>query len=150
MLQFAGMDLTNYFPPPLNKACPGLVNSSTLVTQYANFTPILNYAIHYSGAAQSDNDTKLDGEDWYYGRLQPFLKEYRKGWLVYKSSAVEQQAEDSSRYVVYDRRVRAGTDYNILDTGPSTRATSMISAITYTQPTTTPHPVALIYPTTRI
>ncbi|KAJ9124372.1 hypothetical protein QFC22_001172 [Naganishia vaughanmartiniae] len=98
MLQFAGLDLTNYFPPPLNKACPGLVNSSTLVTQYANFTPTLNYAIHYSGAAQSDNDTKLASEDWYYGRLQPFLKEYRKGWLVYKSSTVQQQAEDSTRY----------------------------------------------------
>jgi chitin synthase len=99
MLQFAGMDLTNYFPPPMTQACPELVTSNSLIVQYANFTPILNYAIHYSGAAQSVNDSKLSSESWYYSRLQPFLKDYRKGWLVYKKSTIEQQAEDSSRRV---------------------------------------------------
>lgn len=97
MLQFAGMDLTNYFPPPMTQACPELVTSTSLIQQYANFTPILNYAIHYSGAAQSVNDSKLSEDDWYYSRLQPFLKDYRKGWLVYKKSTIQQQAEDSSR-----------------------------------------------------
>lgn len=83
--------------------------------QYANFTPILNYAIHYSGAAQSDNDTKLSSDDWYYGRLQPFLTDYRKGWLVYKKSTIEQQAEDSSRCVhLLSLKVLADTAVQVL------------------------------------
>ncbi len=52
---FAGTDLSNYFPPPLELACAGLVTSDRLEMRYANAStvPIPIYAIHTSGTLQS-------------------------------------------------------------------------------------------------
>lgn len=97
MLQFAGQDLTNYFPPPMTVACPGLVTNTQLQLQYANFTPILAYAVHTSGPLQVDNKTKLHDITWYENRLSPDLVQYYKGSFVYTKSDVSAQAESDSK-----------------------------------------------------
>lgn len=99
MLQFAGQDLTNYFPPPMTVACPGLVTNDQLFLQRANFTPILAYAVHTSGPLQTDNKTALRQTSWYVDKLMPDLKQYYKGSLVYDVNDVSAQAESDSRYV---------------------------------------------------
>ena len=97
MLQFAGQDLTNYFPPPMNLACPGLVDNADLQLMRANFTPIVQYAVHTSGKLQAIPDTKLNADDWYTNRLLPDLEQYYKGFFVYDKAYVSQEADNSQR-----------------------------------------------------
>jgi chitin synthase len=96
MLEFAGQDLTNYFPVPLTKGCPGLVNKDFAFT-YANFTPTVAYAVHTSGSLQTENGTKLNDENWYYDRLQPFLDQRYKGQFVWSKNDIQAQADDSGK-----------------------------------------------------
>jgi chitin synthase len=97
MLQFAGQDLTNYFPMPMNLACPELVPSDQLSLMRANFTPVVAYAVHTSGALQTIPDTKLDAGDWYTNRLMPSLKDMYKGDFVYDKAYVRNEADGSER-----------------------------------------------------
>ena len=97
MLEFAGQDLTDYFPPPMTVACPGLVTSDQLSLMRANFTPIVGYAIHTSGPSQTVNDTQLDNIDWYDNNLLPSLVQYYKGSFVYSKSEVAAGADSDSR-----------------------------------------------------
>jgi chitin synthase len=97
MLQFAGQDLTDYFPPPMVAACPGLVTNNQLALKRANFTPIVDYAVHTSGALQTIPNTKLDDSDWYYGRLLPDLQQYYKGSYVYTKGYIEDYAANSGK-----------------------------------------------------
>lgn len=100
MLEFAGQDLTDYFPPPMTVACPGLVTSDQLSLMRANFTPIVAYAVHTSGPLQTITGTKLDENDWYDNTLLPSLVQYYKGNFVYSKSDVQDQADSSSRYAI--------------------------------------------------
>jgi len=100
MLQFAGQDLTNYFPPPMNLACPELVPNADLSLMRANFTPIVQYAVHTSGKQQTIPDTKLNADDWYTNRLMPDLQQYYKGSYVYTKGYVAQEADSSERSVL--------------------------------------------------
>ena len=52
MIEFAGQDLTKYFPVPMTIACSGLVKNQQLALLRANFTPVVDYAIHTSGPLQ--------------------------------------------------------------------------------------------------
>lgn len=52
---WAGTDISNYFPPPLDLACAGLVTNDLLEMRFANAStvPLPSYAVHTSGALQS-------------------------------------------------------------------------------------------------
>jgi chitin synthase len=69
LLPWAGTDLSNYFPPPLELACAGLVTSNLLEMIYANATtvPIPIYAVHTSGALQSTPVSILPFGFWFGG-----------------------------------------------------------------------------------
>lgn len=97
MLEFAGLDLTNYFPPPMTLACPGLVDNNDLQLMRANFTPTVAYAVHTSGKLQTIPNTRLNNADWYNERLQPDLVQYYKGSFVYDKQYIAQEAENSQR-----------------------------------------------------
>ncbi len=99
MLQFAGQDLTHYFPPPMILACAGLVDNNKLALTPANFTPIVQYAVHTSGTLQTIPNTVLNNESWYYSTLTPDLEQYYKGSLVYDRTYIAQEAENSARQV---------------------------------------------------
>ena len=97
MLEFAGQDLTDYFPMPMVLACPNLVTTDQLSLMRANFTPVVAYAIHTSGALQTTQNTHLDDANWYNDRLLPGLTQYYKGSFVYDKSYVQDQADSSQR-----------------------------------------------------
>lgn len=97
MLQFAGQDLTNYFPEPMNIACQGLVSNDKLQLMYANFTPTVAYAVHTSGALQTIPNTKLNNQNWYTEDLQPTLEQYYKGSYVYTKGQVQDYADNSGK-----------------------------------------------------
>jgi len=113
MSQFGGLELTGYFPAPLEQACPGLVtNPNTQISFYnaLSFQPVLEYAIHWSGPlrrARGENETKLAEDNWYYDRFQPFLKQYYKGTYVYdKATIASQGSGDAPRYwAIYKEQV---------------------------------------------
>ncbi|WVF66498.1 hypothetical protein IAT40_001238 [Kwoniella sp. CBS 6097] len=112
MLQFAGQDLTNYFPPPMTVACPGLVTNEDLTLTRANFTPIVAYAVHTSGKLQTINGSKLDDENWYNDRLLPDLKQYYKGSFVWDKASIESGADsDSKQWAIYKKKVYDLSDY---------------------------------------
>jgi chitin synthase len=99
MLQFAGQDLTNYFPIPMTIACPTLVTSTSLSLMRANFTPLDAYAVHTSGPEQTAKGTKLDDINWYQNELQPTLDNYYKGSYVMDKNYVSAKADSDSRWV---------------------------------------------------
>jgi chitin synthase len=92
----AGLDLTDYFPPPLVLACPSLVTDASLIFQYQNFSPVIPTAVHTSGSQQSAQGTKLDASDWYTSRFLPTITQYRKGPLVYDSKTISSGANDQT------------------------------------------------------
>nr|XP_018266092.1 chitin synthase [Kwoniella dejecticola CBS 10117]OBR88250.1 chitin synthase [Kwoniella dejecticola CBS 10117] len=112
MLQFAGQDLTNYFPMPMTVACPGLVTNEDLSLLKSNFTPIVAYAVHTSGKQQTITGTKLDADDWYTNRLTPDLKQYYKGSYVFDKGTIENGANsDSKQWAIYNKKLYDLSDY---------------------------------------
>jgi chitin synthase len=102
---FGGQELTNYFPPPLEQACEGLVtNPLTQINRYnaLSFQSLNDEAIHWSGPIRvnlGQNETQLASNTWYYDRLMPKLKGYYKGYFVYDKSDIAQQGDgDAPRY----------------------------------------------------
>lgn len=78
-------------------ACPGLVTNNQLQLLYANFTPLVDYAVHTSGPLQTIPNTALDHVDWYNSQLQPALQQYYKGSFVYTTQTVANQADNEAR-----------------------------------------------------
>ena len=111
MMELAGKDLTPYFPVPLNLGCRGLVSDASLeLTPNENLTAQIPQAIHKSGSAQTNNNTKLNNQNWYYHTFLPRMKSYHKGAYVYDTKALE---EDGSwrNWAVVDETVYDLTNY---------------------------------------
>lgn len=99
MLQLAGMDLTGYFPVPFTTACPGLVTDTGLALQ-RNFTAIDDYAIHWSGAQQTQGSTALLDSNWYPNTFLPYMQQYTKGEFVIDPKTITDSANDGSKSVL--------------------------------------------------
>lgn len=93
MMQFAGEDLTKYFPKPIYLACNRLTQDDTLALKPSNFTPIDPNAIHQSGKQQTVPGTKLQDANWWYDTLSPTLKDMYKGSLVFDKKDVAAAAD---------------------------------------------------------
>jgi chitin synthase len=107
MSPFAGANVDNIFPVPLDQACRGLgISSSVVLTP--NTTAENPSAIHALGDAQSDPDTKLKDPSWYSETLIPKMKEYYKGDLVVKKGVVKSEGTNQAHNwfilegVIYD------------------------------------------------
>ncbi|KAF8839315.1 glycosyltransferase family 2 protein [Paxillus ammoniavirescens] len=112
--ELVGQDLTDYFPPPLALACPGLVQQATLALTAKNFTALVPNAMHLSGATQPRQGTKLDNSDWYTATFLPKMKTYRKGPLVWDPSEIASQAADTNIqriWAIWDGGIYDLTDY---------------------------------------
>ncbi|KAH7887285.1 glycosyltransferase family 2 protein [Phlebopus sp. FC_14] len=110
----AGQDLTNYFPPPLALACPGLVQQANLELTYKNFTATVPNAVHKSGATQPNQGTALDNSDWYTSTFLPKIRNYRKGPLVWDPNTIYSQAMDQNIqriWAIWDSSIYDLTDY---------------------------------------
>ena len=112
MMPFAGMNLDEYFVPPLTIACPGLV-TDPIVQLIANNTPIYPAGLHTSGPTyQPTTTTKLHDINWYTNTFLPKIQEFYKGDLVTTRSSVNSQGQDDSRqWVIINGKIYDMTDY---------------------------------------
>ncbi|BFZ60528.1 hypothetical protein YB2330_001564 [Saitoella coloradoensis] len=113
MKQFAGLDLTEYFPPPLTAACPGLVTEDT-VWLYPNLTiASVSTAMHYSGPVKEGNPTtKLYDINWYQNTFAPKIKTFWKGDLVISADDIDNMGSNEQENIaIIDRRVYDLTQY---------------------------------------
>ncbi len=116
MQPFAGMNLDEYFPPPLSRACRFLVTSDSAppILLANNSNTIQNTAaIHKSGPInQPDKATKLHDINWYTDRFLPKIQEYYKGDLVTKKGSVYSQGQNDARtWVILNGKIYDLTDY---------------------------------------
>lgn len=112
MEPFAGLNLDEYFKPPLSKACRFLVQDDSLQL-LANNTVELSEGLHTSGPLQPYTESRLHDINWYADRFLPKIKEYYKGDLVTSRSSVQSQGTgDSSRqWVIINGNIYDLTDY---------------------------------------
>lgn len=96
MLQLAGQDLTDYFPIPFTVSCPGLVTDETLTLQ-RNFTPVADYAVHWSGRQQNYGSDALADNQWYPNQFLPFMKDFYKGDFVWSKGEIQGQADSGAK-----------------------------------------------------
>jgi len=98
MQQFAGLDLTEYFPFPLTQACPQLVSDDTVVLIPNNSLIFDPSAYHASGPVmQGDTTSALYDITWYQQVFQPKIKQYYKGALVIEKDDLQQEGQYQSR-----------------------------------------------------
>lgn len=113
MQPFGGMNLDEYFMPPLTIACQGVVPSSetTLVLQ-SNNTVLYPEAVHTSGPLQHYTTSKLYNIDWYPDTFLPKIKEYYKGNLVTKKKTIESDGQNNNHYwFILHGKIYDLTDY---------------------------------------
>lgn len=111
MQPFAGLNLDEYFVPPLTVACPGLVTSTSLAL-LANNTVLYPEGVHTSGTLSPYISSKLYNIDWYGSVFLPRIKEYYKGDLVTKKSTVQSQGQDNNHYwFILHGKIYDLTDY---------------------------------------
>ncbi|KAF4996850.1 hypothetical protein FDECE_12286 [Fusarium decemcellulare] len=110
MQPLAGLDLDNYFVPPLHMVCKGLGIKKT--TRLAtNNTPEYVTAVHTSGYYATDRKSALYNEDWYWTNFEPGIKEYYHGDLVYSKSKVKDEGENQHMWAMYGDQIYDLTDY---------------------------------------
>lgn len=111
MLELGGLDLSNYFPVPLEVGCPN-VQTPGLQLQAANWSAVIPNAVHTSGSLQTATNTALDNARWYPDTFLPYMEQYRKGQLVVTSKDLKKQADDGTKtWAVYRNGVYDLTDY---------------------------------------
>ncbi|ORY75768.1 chitin synthase-domain-containing protein [Protomyces lactucae-debilis] len=114
MKAFAGQDLSDYFPPPLQQACPALVVDDTWLLQ--NTTVSDPTALHYSTQPKCLNvgstNSALCATNWYLDRFLPKMKKFVKGDLVVTRNKVLAGAQSGERqWAIIDGRVYDLTNY---------------------------------------
>ncbi|KAH8681031.1 class VII chitin synthase [Xylariales sp. PMI_506] len=111
MIEFAGLNLDEYFVAPLPLSCPGLGIADTTVLMQNN-TPTLTEGVHTSGYYQTDSTSKLSSDDWYTQYFEPGIKPYYVGSLVWTASdVVAEGTDDNHMWVTYDGSIYDMTDY---------------------------------------
>lgn len=126
MQPLAGMNLDEYFVPPLNVACPGLGIADT-IQMTANTTAEYPGAVHTSGYFQADTTSPLANQDWYWNTFKPAIKEYYHGELVVKKKTVYSDGQNNGHeWVILNGNIYDLTDYfytiSTIDPGISTYA----------------------------
>ncbi|CAN6648352.1 hypothetical protein TRVA0_023S00496 [Trichomonascus vanleenenianus] len=95
MLEFAGQDLTGYFPPPLYIACPGLVNDYQVQLTLNSTQFPLSEGMHVSGNNSAYIQSALYKESWYKSTFQPKIKQYYIGRVVTTKGDVKKGPESN-------------------------------------------------------
>ena len=112
MQPFAGMNLDEYFVPPLTTACGSLVKSE-FVQLTPNNTVLYPNGLHTSGPTYQPNPkTALHDIHWYDKVFLKKIKNYYKGDLVTERSNITAQGRDDGRnWVILHGKVYDLTDY---------------------------------------
>ncbi|KAG8825644.1 hypothetical protein FRC19_010848 [Serendipita sp. 401] len=111
--ELAGFDLSNYFPPPLDLACAGLVASTLLEVRISNSTdePIITNGIHTSGARQTLQGSDLLSTTWYVDKFLPKMKPMYKGPLVWGKKQIDRAVNNDRAIGIYRKEVYDLSDY---------------------------------------
>lgn len=114
MKPFAGTDVTDYFPPPLTVACPGLVSDDS-VQMTLNTSLSYPEASHVSGSYYvPQNTTALHNYTWYDDVYTPKMETFYKGELVVKTSTIKAAGADVNSphyWAVIDSKIYDLTNY---------------------------------------
>ncbi|KAI8135452.1 hypothetical protein DUD61_000820 [Geotrichum candidum] len=112
MMQFAGLDLSDYFIPPLTVACNGLVDDES-VKMTLNTSLEYPEADHTSGSYYvPQNTTALHNFTWYDNVFLPKMKEFYKGELVIQTKDIKKQGTSANRpWVIINNKVYDLTNY---------------------------------------
>lgn len=112
MQPFGGMNLDQYFQPPLNTACRGLVKRDD-IQLLSNTTEEHSEALHTSGPHfEPDTKSKLNDLHWYDQRFLPKIQQYYKGDLVTDKATVRSDGLSNIRqWVIIDNSIYDLTDY---------------------------------------
>lgn len=97
MQPFAGLNLDEYFVPPLTVSCPGIVTDKTLALT-ANNTVLYPEGVHTSGSQSLYITSELHQETWYEDKFLPRIQEYYHGDLVTKQSKVKSDGQYNNHY----------------------------------------------------
>lgn len=113
MLEFAGANMDEYFPVPLNVGCSKLVTDNTLsLTPNISFQVIDSRGIHTSGHLQTDPSLGLADQNWYFDTFKPKIKDYYKGDLVWNKKNVTDSGTNSNYpWFILNNRIYDLTDY---------------------------------------
>lgn len=113
MLEFAGQDLSPYFPPLFYLGCPELVTDKAFKLQYndtnAQSVPT---AVHWSGSQTPFITSALHNPDWYAQTFLPRMKEYWTGNLVWDKNQIKKQGVAYNKpWAIINDEVFDLTDY---------------------------------------
>ena len=113
MQPLAGMDLDQYFMPPLHMACRGLgLKETTRMLVNETSRPEFGNAVHTSGFWSPNPTSALKKDDWYWTNFKPTIKEFYKGDLVFKTDKVKTEGrEDQRMWARYGDKIYDLTDY---------------------------------------
>ncbi|RFU32898.1 hypothetical protein B7463_g3461, partial [Scytalidium lignicola] len=112
MQPFAGLNLDEYFQPPLTLACKGVIPADSTLALQPNNTVLYPNAIHLSGPLQPYRTSKLYNIDWYPNTFLPSIKEYYKGDLVTKKGQVESDGQNNNHdWFILHGKIFDLTDY---------------------------------------
>ncbi len=111
MMPLAGLNLDEYFVPPLSLSCQGLGIADTTQLTPNNSIDFVN-AMHTSGANQPVPNSKLHAQDWYVTYFLPRIKEYYKGDLVWDMNQIQTDGTvNNHAWFVFQGGIYDLTDY---------------------------------------
>lgn len=111
MLPLAGLDMDQYFVPPLNLACRGLGIAERTRLLANNSDELQGFAVHVSGF-YGDRSSVLHNDDWYWTNFEPTIKEYYHGDLVFDTSKVKSEGKNEQhQWARYGNLIYDLTDY---------------------------------------
>ena len=111
MMPFAGLNLDEYFQPPLFTACQYLVTDKS-VTLQENTTVTHSEGKHTSGPLQPNQKTALHNNYWYNQTFLPKVQEFYIGDLVTEKASVTSQGQNQGRnWVILNDNIYDLTDY---------------------------------------
>ncbi|KAI1005962.1 Chitin synthase 6 [Podosphaera aphanis] len=111
MQPFAGLNLDEYFVPPLTVACPGLVTDPSMAI-LANNTIQFPVGLHTSGPQSPYTDSALADINWYGSKFLPRIKQYYHGDLVVKKSKLQSEGQNENHYwFILKGKIYDLTDY---------------------------------------
>ena len=111
MQPLAGLNLDQYFMPPLSLSCPGLgIADTTMLT--SNTTMEVPNAWHLSGANQGVTNSALRSQFWYRDHFLPKVKEFYHGDLVWDTNQIAQDGSNNNKpWFIYKGAIFDLTDY---------------------------------------
>lgn len=113
MQPLAGLNMDDYFLPPLNKACGGLGIDKTITLIRNSSEELVDpNAVHTSGYYSNNPRSKLNSDTWYWDRFLPGIKEFYHGDLVYSESKVKKSGKDDQyMWARYGDKIYDLSDY---------------------------------------